>query len=481
MALVGKWRQVASYLLLGGTLLPPMALEQRLQHQTSSFDSSRRNPQPASPKNRTLKMPPKRMTANPVRPGRHFAGKAAGGSSSSDSDDSGTEQEIKPEPPKKRTIAPPPKVPSAGRIISTSSSANKASDEAKKLAAAKQRAELERKAKEEGFVTEDEDGESEEGEEESSGEDESSSEAESSSEEEAPRRLMVRPKFISKANRAKQEEDPAKKAEEEEAKRRAEADAIVEEQIQKDLAAARAGKKHWDDDEGSEDEVDDTDDLDPAAEYAAWKLRELKRLKRAREAIEAKEAEIAEKERRQNLTEAERAAEDEALVAKQREEKESRGKMGYMQKYFHKGAFYQDEAAAQGLDKRDIMGARFADDVRNRELLPQALQMRDMTKLGKKGATKYKDLKSEDTGAWGRYDDPRRKRSEWDQYRDGEREGDRGGDYGGNGANAMPLGRRRSRSRSPRRDRDDHRDRKREYSRERDRYDDDKRRRVDSR
>ncbi|ROV96863.1 hypothetical protein VPNG_09264 [Cytospora leucostoma] len=441
-------------------------------------------------------MPPKRMTANPIKPSRHRAGKPtrASDSSSSESEASDAEAETKTPAPKKRTIAPPPKVPSAGRIISTNTV--KQDDSVKKRAAARQRAEIERKAREEGFVTEDEDdeeGEGEAGAEESGSDDESGSEEgsssseedESSEEEAAPRRLMIRPKFISKAARAQTQEDPLEREQALEAQRRADADALVEAQIQKDIAARAAGKKHWDDDSGSEaDEVDDADGADPEAELAAWRLRELRRLKRAREAVEAREAEIAEKERRQALTEEERAAEDEALVARQREEKEGRGKMGFMQKYYHKGAFYQDDLKTEGLDKRDLMGARFADEVKNRELLPQALQMRDMTKLGKKGASKYKDLKSEDTGSWGRFDDPRRQRDQqWDRYRDGDRDGPGGGggggDFGGQGANAMPLGRRRSRS--PRWDRDDDRERKREYSRERDRHDDDKRRRVDSR
>ncbi|PSR76404.1 splicing factor, Prp19-binding domain-domain-containing protein [Coniella lustricola] len=284
---------------------------------------------------------------------------------------------------------------------------------------------------------------------------------------------MVRPKFISKAKREQQQQQgdkttttttttpssaAATKTQDQQdvdlaAQRRAEADALVEEQIQKDLAARAAGKAHWDDSasEGS-DAVDDTDDLDPAAEYAAWRLREIKRIVRAREAIEAKEREIAEKERRQNLTEQERAREDEALIAQQQQAKDARGKMGFMQKYYHKGAFYQDESEKRGLDKRDLMGARFADEIKNRELLPQALQMRDMTKLGKKGASKYRDLKSEDTGQWGRFEDPRRQRSEWDRYGDGDGGDERrrgpgagAGDYGAKGANALPLGERKER------------------------------------
>lgn len=480
-------------------------------------------------------MPPKRMTANPVKPSRHRAGKATGASDSSDSDsDAEATATSAAEPPKKRTIAPPPKVSGPGRVISTARTASRPvpiDDAARRAAAAKKLADVERKAREDGFVTESEGGSEEDDDdaESSSGEEGSSEEEDSSEEEETRRPVMVRPKFISKAKREQQQQQqpevegapkrPDEQGEEADStRRRAEADALVEAQIQKDIAARAAGKKHWDDDSGSEGGgVDDTDDVDPAAEQAAWRLREIRRIVRAREVIEAREKELAEKERRQNLTEEERRAEDDARLAAQREEKEGRGKMGFMQKYYHKGAFFQDEGERLGLAGRDIMGARFADEIKNRELLPQALQMRDMTKLGKKGATKYKDLKSEDTGQWGRIDDPRRQRSEWDRYGDGNRDGDRRGtgDYGANGANAMPLGARkerdrsreredrgnrdsrrrdvprsrsprrrdRSQSRSPRqRDRDGYREnRKRDYSRERNRHDDDKRRRVDTR
>jgi len=186
-----------------------------------------------------------------------------------------------------------------------------------------------------------------------------------------------------------------------------------------------------------------------------------------------------------------------------------------MQKYFHKGAFYADDAKAQGLDRREIMGAKFADDV-DRELLPKSLQMRDMTKIGKRGATKYKDLKSEDTGSWGRFDDRGPRKGGPGGFGQDERfmpDRDRGGAAGGSGANSMPVTERkreinapegpksmrsrtegdnyrpsnredrdRSRSSSPRRDKgQDHHRRKRSISRERPYRDGDKRRRVDER
>jgi microfibrillar-associated protein 1 len=304
-----------------------------------------------------------------------------------------------------------------------------------------------RLAVEEGFVTEESEGE-ENGDE--SGED--SDEEEESSEDEAPRRLMLKPKFIPKSQRnansegtvANDQGEEARLAEEEEARKKKAMDELVEEQMRKDAAARAAGKKHWDDLVDEEEDVNTEDDMDPEAEYAAWKLRELKRIKRDREAIESREREREEVERRRNLTEEERKAEDEAFLAQQKEEKEAKGKMSYMQKYFHKGAFYQDDEAAESLAKRDIMGARFADDVKNRELLPKALQMRDMTKLGKKGASKYRDLKSEDTGRWGEFRDTRPGRDFDCSNVDDRYKSDRFHEKSGpGGANAVPLGERK--------------------------------------
>lgn len=407
-------------------------------------------------------MPPKRMTANPLRPSRYRAGQAKGADvSSSDSDDSDSQ-----EPPASASpVRPPPKAISAraiasnlGKVDLNARKQDAEASEALRLAAAK----AERLAAEEGFVTEEEEDEDdgsgggEEGDEDS--EEESGSADESSEEEEAPRRPMMRPKFVPKSQRAnaqdsqqhRREQEAAREAEEEARKKAA--DDLVEEQIRKDLAARAAGKKHWDDDENADSDVDTTDGLDPEAEVAAWRVRELKRLKRARTAIEEREAELAEVERRRNLTEEERKAEDDAFLAKQREDKESKGKMAYMQKYYHRGAFFQDETEAAGLLQRDIMGSRFADDVRNREVLPEYLQRRDMTKLGRKGATKYKDMQTEDTGRWGAFDDGRPRRGLRDGYGGDERfrpdedDNSRLGDSRRpRGANMVPLGERKER------------------------------------
>ena len=336
-------------------------------------------------------------------------------------------------------------------------------------------------------------------------------EEESSSEDEAPRRVLIRPTFIKKDKRGAQPGkgtadqtqasgaiDPAADEEKRRAQRQEKADMLVRDQLEKEAIARSAGNRAWDDDElveaDEEAAIDDRDDLDPEAEHAAWKLRELKRVKRSREAIEEAEKEREEIERRRNLTAEERDREDREFLAKQKEERDAtRGQTGFMQRYFHKGAFFRDDLEREGLDQRNAMGHRFVDDV-SRETLPQYMQVRDMTKLGKKGRTRYRDLKSEDTGRFGEGYQNRRRDGPpvgiTDERFMPDRGDDRGqGPQGPTGANASVVRSRRrsrSRSRSPRRDRrdDDRYDRSR--SRERRKRspspygDSDKRRRVES-
>ncbi|CAG8606597.1 11874_t:CDS:2 [Scutellospora calospora] len=119
-------------------------------------------------------------------------------------------------------------------------------------------------------------------------------------------------------------------------------------------------------------EVDDTDGLDEQAEYEAWKLRELKRIKRDKEEREA-EKEKEDIERRRNMSEEQRLAEDMERVKAQREKK-SQGQYKFLQKYYHKGAFYleptedifkrdyteatPDEAADQDTSRKDAAWSR---------------------------------------------------------------------------------------------------------------------------
>ena len=76
--------------------------------------------------------------------------------------------------------------------------------------------------------------------------------------------------------------------------------------------------------------------------FSAWKFRELQRLKRDREAREAEEAEQAERDRRRAMTEEQRL-EDLKLNPRILTNKSEKGKMKFLQKYYHKGAFYMDQ------------------------------------------------------------------------------------------------------------------------------------------
>lgn len=424
------------------------------------------------------------MTANPVKPARHRTGKRIDGDSESSSDSDFDESAISEKPNKNSVSAvstASPKPRSAGQIISRGS--GKINLDVSRNGADSERAALEAMAREAGFETESEEDtkithgnsceesseyESSENREE---EEDNGDDGNSSSEEEPPKRLMIRPKFIPKSQRQafsalRSDDTPTIGLAYSEKTTQKEIDTLVEEQIRLRIE----GKQN---DEESGSDIDTEDNVDPEAEYASWKLRELKRLKRDRDELISREKEREEIERRRNMTAEEREAEDAEKLSKQKEERESRGKMAYMQKYHHKGAFYRDEAAKEGLLNRDIMAAKFQDDVK-RELLPKALQMRDMTKIGKKGASKYKDLRSEDTGVWGA---SREGRSGWVH---------RGGDYrfapdpdrkSAKGANMVALG---EKSRGDRR-LDDYQ-RKRESSRDgRLRVDDrEKRRRIES-
>jgi microfibrillar-associated protein 1 len=385
-------------------------------------------------------MPPtksKKLTAQPIRT-RQFPGKPG---AAEVEERSSSESDSEEEPPKQKSFAKPKPAPAASSFPKGA---------LKSKLAARQKSEAEKKALEDEFETESEEEADEDGgaDESDSGSEEEDSEEESSSEEEAPRKLL-RPVFLKKNERNKAGA-PVKTADEvaaeEEARRQELAKAVVQEQVEQRAAERALGKKDWDDDVEDEDinAIDDTDGLDPDAEYAAWKLRELKRIKRERLAIEEAEAERAEIERRRNLSAAERDAEDRAFIDKQKEDRADRGDMQFMQKYYHKGAFFTDEMKELGLDQRNLMGATFEDQT-NREVLPQYMQMRDLTKLGKKGGTRYKDMKSEDTGRWGDYGDDRPRRDKGDY---GVDERFRPDAYGGRdadrtGANAKPLGERK--------------------------------------
>merc|ERR1711924_150772 len=105
-------------------------------------------------------------------------------------------------------------------------------------------------------------------------------------------------------------------------------------------------------------------------------------------------------QRRRNLTDEERDRED--ALAKEQAEKEGavqeKRKWKYMQKYYHKGAFFQDTnkfgvSEYDELFNRDFGGATLEDNF-DKSAMPKVLQVK---KFGHMGRTKYTHLRDQDT------------------------------------------------------------------------------------
>ena len=135
-------------------------------------------------------------------------------------------------------------------------------------------------------------------------------------------------------------------------------------------------------------DVDDTDGLDPAGEFEAWRLRELARIKRDKEAELARELEREEIERRRALPEEQRLKEDLERAEQTRKEK-PKGQQKFLQKYWHKGAFHQDDEVLKRHDYTEATESTV--DV---SMLPSVMQVKN---FGKRGRTKYTHLLDQDT------------------------------------------------------------------------------------
>ncbi|KAG8818651.1 hypothetical protein FRC17_010759 [Serendipita sp. 399] len=229
--------------------------------------------------------------------------------------------------------------------------------------------------------------ESESEEEEEEEEKEESSEEESS-EEELPK-PQLRPVFVSKQARSTLKERDAAAFDSEEAVKKREA-AAEERKKQSRNMVGESIKKGMEEKEAKAPgaEIDDTDGLNPEEEFSAWRLRELMRLKREKEAERAREEERLEIERRRAMPEEQRLKEDLERAQKLRDEK-PKGNGVFLQKYWHKGAFFQDTEELQMRDFSTKLESQV--DV---SLLPKLMQVKD---FGKRSRTKYTHLKDQDT------------------------------------------------------------------------------------
>ncbi|KAG2488247.1 hypothetical protein HYH03_013237 [Edaphochlamys debaryana] len=241
-------------------------------------------------------------------------------------------------------------------------------------------------------------------EEEEEEEEEESSEYETDDEDDGPGGRLLKPVFVPKHARDTVAEKAAMEAEEEDAYRRdkqrlesrkEETKAIVTETLALEAAAAAAAAAG----PAGLDDIDTDDEAEPVQAYDTWKARELRRIKRDREEREAMEREAAERERLKNMTEEERAAWERAnpKVAKPEGPK---SKWNFLQKYWHKGAYFQESAddtrGTAGTDAiftRDF-SAPTGFDKFDKSVLPKVMQVKN---FGRQGRTKWTHLLAEDT------------------------------------------------------------------------------------
>ncbi|OQR92898.1 hypothetical protein THRCLA_08589 [Thraustotheca clavata] len=209
---------------------------------------------------------------------------------------------------------------------------------------------------------------------------------------------MLKPIFVPKAARdtiRAQEEKLAEMERREELKatkvveRKSESRKMVAEVLQ------REQEQTADESTDVDDMPDDTDGLDPEKERQEWEIREMRRLKRDNDEREERDREIAETIRRRNLTDEEREKEDRA--SGKLKDNEEKAKWKFMQKYYHKGAFYLDDKSLEkdpsDVRKRDA-DAPTAEDKVDYEALPKIRQVKN---FGKAGRTKYTHLVDQDT------------------------------------------------------------------------------------
>lgn len=205
---------------------------------------------------------------------------------------------------------------------------------------------------------------------------------------------LLRPTFVSKAERTtvvtqeqleQQEIEAERKQQEEEKERIEKSKALLKQTVVEAQNAAQAARY------GVQNTLppETIDDGDETEEFEKWKIRELQRMKRdrdeRREWIEL-EAEV---ERRRHMSDAEIMAED---ADKQRKEK---AKLSFLQRYYHKGAFYQDELAERFDDSVWTAPTGQDADIGDKSVLPSVMQVR--SKWGLKGRSKYTHLSDQDT------------------------------------------------------------------------------------
>ncbi|XXG55940.1 hypothetical protein AAC387_Pa03g3489 [Persea americana] len=197
---------------------------------------------------------------------------------------------------------------------------------------------------------------------------------------------MIKPAFILKSERdtiaelerLEAEERALEEMEERRLEeRKLETRQIVVEEIRKDEEI----QKNNLDVEANNSDVDTDDEVNEAEVYEAWKSREIARSKRDREEIK-KARNMMEEERQ----EWERKNPNPHPAPKR--------KRRFMQRYYHKGAFFQSEV--DDMYQHDF-SAPTGEDRMDKTKLPKVMQVNN---FGRRGRTKWTLLLNEDTTDW---------------------------------------------------------------------------------
>ncbi|CAN4108903.1 unnamed protein product [Withania somnifera] len=215
---------------------------------------------------------------------------------------------------------------------------------------------------------------------------------------------MVKPVFVPKSERDTIEEREKREAEERALEelvkkrleeRKLETKQIVVEKIREEEIIQKNLEM-----EANIADVDTDDEVNEAEEYEAWKSREIARIKREREDREAGKKEKDEIEKVRNMTEEERKEWERRNPKPAPPPKQ---KWKFMQKYYHKGAFFQSDAddiagtsGADSIYHRDF-SAPTGEDKLDKSILPKVMQVKH---FGRSGRTKWTHLVNEDTTDW---------------------------------------------------------------------------------
>lgn len=239
------------------------------------------------------------------------------------------------------------------------------------------------------------------------GDDSSSSQSSDSDDEGA--KPLPKPVYKSKEERVALREavlaeiEQQKRLEEEEARRREEKEATSKqllkekvEMLEKEDEAIRLRRLHGVVEDAEDMILPDDEIHDEDEEFRLWKLREMGRLYRDELVEERYQRELEETERRKQMTE-EELLEDNKRRDKEKAKLAQQGKMNYMQKYYHKGVFFQDvvETGKEKVFDKDF-NAPVGEDAVDKSYLPAAMRLR-RGEFGRKGRSKHTHLADVDT------------------------------------------------------------------------------------